>query len=98
MQLDRIRGCLFGGAIGDALGYTVEFWQEDMIFQKYGSNGITEYELTDGKALISDDTQMTLFTATGILEGDKKRVSYSWSKHPCLCFGCVSVLAAYPDF
>lgn len=23
--LDRIKGSLFGGAIGDALGYTVEF-------------------------------------------------------------------------
>lgn len=32
-------------------------------------NGIREYELTDGKAIISDDTQMTLYTANGILIG-----------------------------
>ena len=41
----------------------VEFLQEDQIFRKYGSEGITEYDLVNGKALISDDTQMTLFTA-----------------------------------
>ena len=28
--------------------------------------------MTDGKALISDDTQMTLFTANGILVGDTR--------------------------
>lgn len=71
-NLDRIRGSLVGGAIGDALGYTVEFMQEEQIFRKYGSSGITEYELTNGKALVSDDTQMTLFTANGILVGDTR--------------------------
>ena len=72
INLDRIRGSLVGGAIGDALGYTVEFMQEEQIFRKYGSSGITEYELTNGKALVSDDTQMTLFTANGILVGDTR--------------------------
>ena len=38
---------------------------------KYGANGITEYELRNGIAEISDDTQMTLFTATGLLPGSK---------------------------
>lgn len=69
INLDRIRGSLVGGAIGDALGYAVEFQQEDQIFRKYGVEGITEYDLVNGKALISDDTQMTLFTANGILVG-----------------------------
>ena len=62
-----ILGCLIGGAAGDALGYAIEFNREDWIFSRYGSAGITQYELTNGKALISDDTQMTLFTAEGIL-------------------------------
>ena len=66
---DRFRGCLIGGAAGDALGYTVEFLGEGSIFSRYGERGITEYKLTDGKALISDDTQMTLFTAAGLLAG-----------------------------
>ena len=72
--LDKIRGCMFGGAIGDALGYTVEFSGEQEIFSKYGAAGITEYELHHhtGKALISDDTQMSLFTANGLLFGDTR--------------------------
>lgn len=68
-NLDKYRGCLIGGAAGDALGYAVEFFDEKSIFQMFGKNGITEYELTRGKALISDDTQMTLFTANGLLLG-----------------------------
>jgi len=69
VHLDAIRGCLLGGAVGDALGYAVEFIDADKIFQRYGRQGIREYCLDrdTGKALISDDTQMTLFTATGLL-------------------------------
>lgn len=65
---DRIRGSLFAGAAGDALGYAVEFMKEDGIFRRYGEQGITEYDTgSTGKAIISDDTQMTLFTAEGFL-------------------------------
>ena len=67
---DEFRGCLIGGAVGDALGYPVEFLKEKDIIARYGRNGISEYELSEnGKALISDDTQMTLFTATSLLLG-----------------------------
>lgn len=74
VNLDKIRGCFIGGAVGDALGYAVEFQKEEHIFSKYGERGITDYELdrTTGKALISDDTQMTLFTANGLLVGDTR--------------------------
>ena len=67
---DKIRGSLVGGAIGDALGYPVEFMSYSQIIARYGGNGITRFTLTDkGVAEISDDTQMTLFTANGILFG-----------------------------
>lgn len=67
---DRIRGSLIGGAIGDALGYPVEFMSRDSILSRYGGRGITTFSLDrQGKALISDDTQMTLFTANGLLLG-----------------------------
>ena len=66
---DKFRGCLLGGAIGDALGYPVEFMQINQIRQKYGENGIISYDLKNGIAEISDDTQMTLFTANGLLIG-----------------------------
>lgn len=66
---DKFRGCLIGGAAGDALGYAVEFKREDEIFSEYGKEGITEYDLIldDDVAEVSDDTQMTLFTAEGML-------------------------------
>lgn len=67
---DRIRGSLIGGAIGDALGYPIEFMSRNSIFSQYGRRGITTFSLDrQGKALISDDTQMTLFTANGLLFG-----------------------------
>lgn len=67
---DSIRGCLMAGAAGDALGYEVEFMSRNAILSRYGGQGITEFELNhSGKALISDDTQMTLFTANGLLMG-----------------------------
>ncbi len=67
---DCIRGCLMGGAAGDALGYPVEFIGRKHIQSLYGERGITQFRLSqDGKALVSDDTQMTLFTANGMLMG-----------------------------
>lgn len=33
---DQVRGCLFGGAVGDALGYPAEFLGEGEIFSRYG--------------------------------------------------------------
>ncbi len=67
---DNYRGCLIGGAAGDALGYAVEFRTRKQILKLYGKNGITEYDLSPGIAIISDDTQMTLFTAQGLLDAD----------------------------
>ncbi|MBP5547414.1 MAG: ADP-ribosylglycohydrolase family protein [Bacteroidales bacterium] len=67
---DRVRGSLMAGAAGDALGYPVEFMGRSEIFSRFGKNGITRFELDcNGKALVSDDTQMTLFTANGMLMG-----------------------------
>lgn len=64
---ERYRGSLLGGAVGDALGYAIEFLSEEGIHSRYGEPGITQYELRNGLARISDDTQMTLFTAEGLL-------------------------------
>ncbi len=74
-DLDRFCGCLLGGAAGDALGYAIEFSDEGEIFAAYGMSGITRYQLTRSPvtgiaAQISDDTQMTLFTAAGLLTRD----------------------------
>jgi ADP-ribosylglycohydrolase len=64
---DKTIGCMVGGAVGDALGYPVEFMTIDQILRKYGDKGITRYQLNkDGVAEISDDTQMSMFVANGL--------------------------------
>ena len=66
--IDKCRGSLVGGAAGDALGYAVEFDRLYEIRLDYGDAGIHDYRLhDDGLAIFSDDTQMTLFTAEGLL-------------------------------
>ena len=71
-DLRKFRGCLIGGAVGDALGYPVEFMTDAEIRRACGQQGITAYRLQRGKALISDDTQMSLFTAAGLLFGETR--------------------------
>lgn len=62
-----IRASLFGGAIGDALGAEIEFWSLDRILTRF-PNGVDRILPHDGvPAAITDDTQMTLFTAEGLI-------------------------------
>lgn len=67
---DRFRGCLLGGAVGDALGAPVEFMSHAEILDRFGPTGITGFAPAyGGLGRITDDTQLTLFTAEGLLEG-----------------------------
>lgn len=84
-HLSKIQGCLIGGAAGDALGYEVEFMNYLDIRRSYGPEGITAYELTDGKAIFSDDTQMTLFTANGLLYGETRMMLRGIGSAPHAC-------------
>ncbi len=80
---------LFGLALGDALGWPVEFKKLLEIRQKYGRAGITE---PPDPALFTDDTQMTLAVAQALIEtGDRDvdtlmaavgRHFIAWSHHP----------------
>lgn len=64
----RIRGCLLGGAAGDALGAAVEKLYLGEIRGRFGPDGIQAYAPAWGRiGAITDDTQMTLFTAEGLL-------------------------------
>lgn len=83
--LSKIQGCLIGGAAGDALGYVVEFMHYRDIRQSFGPQGIIEYEPENGKALISDDTQMTLFTANGLLYGETRMMLRGIGSGPHTC-------------
>jgi ADP-ribosylglycohydrolase len=79
----RVRGCLLGGAVGDALGHPVEFSSLDRIRATHGPRGVTGLlpatdatDITDGSAgtvaLITDDTQMTLFTVEGLRQARER--------------------------
>ncbi|KOG42975.1 ADP-ribosylglycohydrolase family protein [Streptomyces resistomycificus] len=64
----RVRGCLLGGAVGDALGYPIEFASLDRIRASHGERGVTGYVPGAHGVVgrISDDTQMTLFTVEAL--------------------------------
>ena len=65
---DIFDGCLVGGACGDALGAPVEFLSLSQIVRRYGGRGIVDYDVAYGRrGAITDDTQMTLFTAEGLI-------------------------------
>lgn len=72
VKRSRFLGCLLGGAVGDALGYPVEFLEENAIRKKYGSKGIQTLAQAGHPALVSDDTQMTLFAANAIVYTSKQ--------------------------
>ena len=64
----RVRGCLIGGAVGDALGWPIEAMSWDRIQAAHGRDGLTGLVLgPDGLAEVTDDTQMTLFTVEGLI-------------------------------
>ncbi len=66
--LNYFVGSLLGGAVGDALGAPVEFLSIEEIRAKYGEKGIQNYvEFENACGEFTDDTQMTLFTAEGLL-------------------------------
>ena len=67
-DIDHFTGCLLGGAVGDALGASVEFMTTAEIHRRFGPDGVSDYEPAYGrKGAITDDTQMTLFTAEGLI-------------------------------
>ncbi len=83
-SMDRYAGCLLGGAVGDALGWPVEFLSMAEIRRKFGPEGILDFaDTAGGIGAITDDTQMTLFTAEGLIrEFDDSRQSRRASDYP----------------
>jgi ADP-ribosyl-[dinitrogen reductase] hydrolase len=79
MAFDRVLGCLLGGAVGDAFGYEVEFHSWRKIKATFGPDGITYPVAHDGQIIVSDDTQMTLFTLEGMIQS---REALAWQDVP----------------
>jgi len=68
---DRFAGCLLGGAVGDALGAPIEFMSRTEILQRFGPGGLTDHAPAyGGIGRITDDTQMMLFTADGLIRAE----------------------------
>ncbi|MBL1099432.1 ADP-ribosylglycohydrolase family protein [Streptomyces coffeae] len=77
----RVRGCLLGGAIGDALGAAVEFSSLDDIRAEHGPEGVTDFlPAYGGRGRVTDDTQMSLFTVDGLIRAQVRRDTGAW--HP----------------
>lgn len=78
-NINHYAGCLLGGALGDALGAPVETLTYKEITREYGQDGIEDLQCNiHGLAEITKDTQLTLFTAEGLLRAkcrqDKKGI------------------------
>ena len=93
VDVSHFRGCLLGGAVGDALGAPIEFMGLEEIRSRFGPRGVTD--LTDGvwpAGSITDDTQMTLFTAEGLLRAQVRGALKGTQRGRSR----VCALAAYP--
>ena len=95
VRLDRAMGCMLGGAAGDALGAPVEFLDRAEIEKRYGKDGIMNYELTLGEARITDDTQLSMFTAAGLLKAIARMGANGLDNDGK---NCVSFLQSYKYF
>lgn len=68
MNDQKLIDVISAGMLGDAFGYTVEFDSWEIIQHKHGLAGLQTLKTTDGIAVASDDTQMTLFAIEGLIE------------------------------
>lgn len=81
----RYRGCLVGGAAADALGAAVEFLDLSEITDRFGSPGIRDFARAYGRlGAITDDTQLTLFTAEGLLRSAVRRAQAGTCDPPAI--------------
>ena len=69
LQQTSYRGCLLGMAVGDAMGYTVDNRSLTEIQEDYGPNGLLGYDLVNGYADVTSNTQLAAFTCNGLLFG-----------------------------
>ncbi len=69
-MLEKVEGCIFGLAIGDALGYPTEFMTLPAILGRYGPQGVQDFEKSKKHppGTFTDDTQMTIAVAEALIE------------------------------
>src|SRR5215207_4391624 len=65
MIYDKIAGCLFGMALGDALGAETEFLNVKGILERFPPNGPQQPEGNPSR--VTDDTQMALAVGDALI-------------------------------
>jgi ADP-ribosylglycohydrolase len=77
----RVRGCLLGGALGDALGAGVSTLSIDEIRAAHGPGGVVDFVPAYGRrGAVTASTQLTLFTVDGLIRAQVRRDIGAW--HP----------------
>lgn len=87
--ISRFTGCLLGGALGDALGYPVEFLKTAADIERV-LGPVSPQRLPrrrGGQAVVSDDTQMTLFTAEGLIRAAHRGMDRGICSPPSVLLG-----------
>ena len=107
-----MRDCVLAGALGDALGYPLEFLTEFEIDNRYASDGKLQFlDIIDEALYVSDDTQMSLYTLEAILKNPDNPIDtiyehyqdWCWSQlqtrysRTQICHPQVSSLLQYPE-
>ena len=64
-RTNAFRGCMVGLAVGDALGYPVEFHRRAQIHEYLGPRGVEGFSPADGR--YSDDTQLSAAVAEALV-------------------------------
>lgn len=73
---DAFHGCLLGLAIGDAMGYPADTKTWAQLQEEYGPYGLLGYDLRNGYAEISSNTQLAVFSCNGLLLGQTRGQVY----------------------
>lgn len=83
-KLNKIKGALYGAAIGDAMGATTEFMKKEQIKKKY-PNGVTDligggvFDWKPGE--VTDDTQMSMCIMRAVMSA---RGQYARFENDCI--------------
>jgi ADP-ribosylglycohydrolase len=90
-DLNRIQGCLFGLAFGDAFGAPTEFLSVREIVNRWPPDGPSQ--LFGNPIRVTDDTQMTIAVADAFLEvKDWKKARSGWKQLIYIANGLASVI------
>ena len=81
---EQFTGAMIGLAVGDALGFPTEFISRAEILRRFGPSGVTGFVPSHGHAAgtYTDDTQMSLAVAHGLLEAEDSSLEAMLS---CIC-------------